>query len=102
MGKAAEWVYDGDYVATVASETDPAKTYDIRRRKGDLVCDCASYRFSRNPKTCKHLEAYLDGDQRIRRVTGASEALKATAVRAVARGETFTIHRRGISFDGRI
>lgn len=48
-------------VASVASEREPGKAYEIKRREdGVLGCSCPGYRFRRGPdKTCKHIRALL-------------------------------------------
>ncbi len=98
MKNPKDWTYGGEHVSTVASETFPDKTYDIHRLHGQLVCDCGSFRFSRLPKSCKHLEAYLAGE-----TMDALRAVKPTVrqetVRVKVKDETFTVHRRAISFN---
>lgn len=94
-----DWVYDGAYVATVESQTETGKTYYIRTKNGTMTCDCASYRFSHAPKSCKHLDAYHAGE-----TMDAQRAVKPTvrqeSVTVKARGETFTVRRaRAISFE---
>lgn len=98
MKNAKDWTYDGSYLATVESETYPGKTYDIRRTREQLTCDCARYRFSHAPKSCKHLEAYLAGEAAEAK---ANRLVPAPRVVVESAGETFTVtRRRGISFDG--
>ncbi|HET9023876.1 MAG TPA: hypothetical protein VFN64_04850 [Burkholderiaceae bacterium] len=93
MKRTKDWTYDGDYITTVESESED-KTYDIRRTRGVLTCDCASYRFSRAPKDCKHLQAYR-GAAPVR----ASSLVAAEAPVTVTIGkEQFTVRRRAISF----
>lgn len=95
MPTTKEWVYDGTFIATVQSWTDD-KTYDIRRTKGLLTCDCGSFRFSKKPKHCKHLDAYFSSE-----LMDQHELVKPDVrnVRVPSTGETFTI-RRAISLGG--
>lgn len=93
--KTKDWTYDGDYVTTVESHSQRGKFYDIKRTKGVLTCECSSYKFSKAPKTCRHLAAVTAGDHRLI-VDAETEHVRVGA-------ETFTLRRRrGLSFDGKI
>lgn len=84
------------YLATIESESEPGKTYDIKRRSdGTMGCGCVSYRFDKAvPKSCKHLRAFGVVDLPMQK-SGAKQA----RVSAPAFGdEVFTVTRRGISF----
>ncbi len=49
------------HVATVASESEPGKRWEIKKRRSDgaLGCACPAFRFKHGDKTCKHIRAYL-------------------------------------------
>jgi len=84
-------------VATIWSESEPGKTYDIKRRAdGVYGCGCTAYRFAKGEKTCKHLRAYLAGE-----AMDAMRAVKPTvgqeSVRVSSAGETFRV-KRAIAF----
>lgn len=83
-------------VATVESETEPGKEYDIKRHPttGALGCGCTSYRFSRGVKDCKHLRALRGAALPAKAVRPSVEP---ETVRVKSDGEMFTV-RRAISF----
>ena len=85
------------YVATVESESEPGKTYDIKRRAdGALGCSCLSYRFTKTtPKTCRHIRAFQSGVTVAR--SGSGSAVIPT-VRVPGDTERFIVTRRAISF----
>lgn len=87
-----------EHLADVESDSEIGKTYEIKRSAaGQVGCECPSYRFKRGEKTCKHLRAYLAGDQ-----MDARRAVKPTVVHERVRissgGEMFTVTRRAITF----
>ena len=101
-------------VGTVASQSEPDISYAIKRAgTGRLGCACLAYRFApAEHKTCKHLEAYLVGEQldaaRERRLLGRNGAQVQTqplaregSVTVRVAQEVFTVQRRAISF-GRV
>lgn len=88
-------------VATVESDSERGKTYDIKRHptSGAFGCGCTAYRFSRGVKTCKHLQAL----GLARSVFPAARPVEhfnrppETVERVQLAGETFTV-RRAITF----
>lgn len=105
--KPSPWTY----IATVASERDADKQYKIDRHPdGRFRCACPSFIFAKgDEKTCKHLLAFLAGAAGILehvRLERAEPTLsnpqpraRAVAVRVQMGDETFSIHRRAISFE---
>ena len=89
--KATDWTYDGDYVTTVESHSQRGKFYDIKRTRGVLTCECSSYKFSKAPKTCKHLIALGASTAAEPRVTITRPRSKTNAEPVL---ETFTFRRR--------
>lgn len=47
-------------LASVPSDSDPSRTYDVRKgRDGNVYCTCPAWRFQRKPvaeRTCKHID----------------------------------------------
>lgn len=91
---SAQW----DHVAFVASDSEPTRAYEIKRRRADghIGCSCTAYRFARSEhKTCKHVGAYrsaLVGFDR------QSTPRQTPRERVSVGAEVYTITRRSISF----
>ena len=48
-------------VIVVESDSTPDKFYGIVETvQGQIICTCPSYRFSKYPWTCKHVERYKE------------------------------------------
>lgn len=92
------------YIATVASESDPSGSYDIKRATdGRLGCDCTAYRFARREaKTCKHIRALLGLSASVQDMASPRSSRPSAQARVTQSGETFTITRRAISFDANL
>lgn len=85
------------YLATVRSESEPDRSYDIKRgTNGMLGCGCLAFRFKKGEKTCKHLRAYLAGEAVDARPV--RQQVRPETVRVKSDNETFTVTRRAISF----
>lgn len=87
------------HVAYMASESEPDLRYEIKIRTSDHAygCDCTAYRFARRDrKTCKHIEAWLDGMVLVPPMPSARQAEPARIVSSS--GEAYVVTRRSISF----
>jgi len=49
----------GPVVAEVGSAREPDVTYQVRRKNGNLTCNCKSWIFNKDkPKRCRHTDAF--------------------------------------------
>ena len=58
-------IADPTIITTVRSESNPSKTYEIRKsnRDGTVYCTCPAWKFQKvsagQPRMCKHLRGFL-------------------------------------------
>ena len=86
-----------EHVADIESDSEIWKTYEIKRSDGRYGCECPSYRFVRGEKTCKHIRAYLTGNEEDHR-RALTPTVVHERVRISSGGEMFTVTRRAITF----
>lgn len=92
---ASRWTH----VAFIESDSEPGRKWEVKRHisTGRLGCECPKYRFMRGEKSCHHLDAVRASDLPAKAVR---DTVRAERVRVKVANETYTVTRRGISFDG--
>jgi hypothetical protein len=55
--------------AYIKSFTDPNKKYAIKKKQdGTFTCGCPAWRFSGNPRGCKHLHAIFESGDNLEKI----------------------------------
>jgi len=86
-------------IGSVESDSEPGVIHQIKRHRstGLVGCDCMAYRFAKGEKRCKHTDAFAHPSAQAERADVAAVVVRPVA--GTAKTETFTVVRRGISFD---